>query len=158
MKSPSLYPLTTDFTERRELITIEQYCGNKISHPDCKPEYIEAAAELLSLVNALLLFAESCGKYDWQVDPDTGTCISGSRGGSGDGGFRLQSSKTGAINSRHRFAKAVDVYDPGNILDSFITDDLLVRFKLWREHQSATPGWTHLQSVAPGSGSRSFLP
>ena len=112
------------------------------------------AFELLRRVNGLLDYL----KWSYRIDPDTGSCISGSKGGSGDGGFRLRTSTTGAANSPHKLACAVDVYDPENELDDMITDELLTKFNLYREHPKHTPGWCHLQCVPPKSGRRTFIP
>ena len=131
-------------------ITIEQYFGSKPHTEDQR----ENAVYLLGKVNALLVF--KCWKYP--VDPDTGTSISGSKGGAGDGGFRLPISTTGASNSKHKMARAIDVYDPEGELDYLITDELLQVYGLYREHPDMTIGWTHLQDVAPGSGNRTFIP
>lgn len=132
------------------MITPQMYFG-------AKPRGLEhdaAAASLLVKVNTLL--AELA--WDYPIDPDTGTPISGTRGGAGDGGFRLSTSTTGKTGSKHKQARAVDVYDPGNALDGALTDPLLAQHGLYREHPDDTPGWCHLQDAAPGSGKRTFKP
>jgi hypothetical protein len=118
----------------------------------------EAAEDLLARVAALLILAQAVGAYDNWISPHTGTRISGSKDGDGDGGFRTPGSRTGAATSAHRDARAVDVYDPLNRLDDWITDATLERVGLYREAPSATPGWCHLQTRAPGSGKRTFYP
>lgn len=132
------------------MINEGDYFGSK-PHTE---EQERAAEALLTKVNDMLTFLE----WDFPTDPDTGTSISGSRGGSGDGGFRLPDTKTGHVRSEHKRAHAVDPYDPENKLDDMITDDILKRFGLYREAPSMTVGWVHLQDVAPGSGKRTFLP
>ena len=132
------------------MITLEQYFGSKPHTEDQR----ENASHLLAKVNALLVF----NRWQYPVDPDTGTSISGARGGAGDGGFRLPLSTTGRSNSQHKQAHAVDVYDPKGELDYLITDGLLQVYELYREHPSKTIGWIHLQDVAPGSGNRTFIP
>ena len=127
-----------------------QYFGGK-PHTE---EQEGSAEALLDKVNDMLA---SLG-WDYPVDPDTGTAISGAKGGSGDGGFRLPDAKTGKPASKHKTAHAVDVYDPENKLDDMIDDDLLIEFGLYREAPGSTFGWAHLQDVAPGSGRRTFLP
>lgn len=112
------------------------------------------AFELLRRVNGLLEYLE----WPFPEDPDTGTPISGSRGGNGDGGFRLKTSTTGAPNSPHKLACAIDLYDPEDLLDDMITDELLAKFDLYREHSANTPGWCHLQCIPPKSGRRTFRP
>lgn len=132
------------------MITTEQYFGSK-PHSD---EQTRAAEALLSRVHAML----DSLIWGYPVDPDTGTSISGSKGGSGDGGFRLPNATTGKAMSKHKMAHAVDVYDPDNVLDATIDDELLSDFSLYREAPDATPGWCHLQDVPPGSGRRTFQP
>lgn len=136
------------------MITLAELFGKKICHPDATEERIANAIKLLKKVNMLI---ETIG-YEPPVCPNTDCQISGSLHGSGDGGFRLQSSKTGAKNSSHKQGMAVDVYDPKGILDAHITDTLLREHDLYREAPSATPGWCHLTTRAPRSKKRTFLP
>lgn len=135
------------------MITPEQYFQAK-PHT---PEHAAAASGLLEKVNALIEWALTVG-FDAPTCPNTGTQISGSKGGQGDGGFRLSTSTTGAAGSKHKLAHAVDVYDPGNALDTLLSDDDLRRFGLYREAPESTQGWCHLQDLAPGSGHRTFVP
>lgn len=125
-----------------------------------------SATALLQRVDDLTEDAIVAGGFEQMVDPDTGCEISGSRNGDGDGGFRTPASQTGAQGSRHREAKAVDVYDPGDRLDTWLDqfempnggNTMLEKHGLYREHPSATLGWCHLQSVPPASGRRTFMP
>ena len=139
------------------MISLADYFGAKINNPEATLEMKQNAMELLRKVNGLLKRAEQEGAYSAQIDPDTGTLISGSRGGSGDGGFRLSTSTTGAKKSAHKKAHAVDVYDPANILDGWITNAVLEEFGLYREAPTKTPGWAHLQDTPPGSGNRTYM-
>ena len=145
------------------MITKEQYFGAK-PHT---AEHSEAADDLLSRVNALIDQATYQGAFSRNVDADTGSEISGSKGGSGDGGFRLSTATTGAPQSSHKQARAVDVFDPHNRLDGYLdtfdsdeglTNPVLEQHGLYRESPEKTPGWTHLQTRAPGSGRRTFQP
>lgn len=149
------------------MITAEQYFGAKISHPECTPDMKWNADHLLIKMNALLAEAAGAGAYTWPIDPDTGSCISGSKGGSGDGGFRLSTSKTGSPTSAHKQANGGDVFDPADCLDSWISsfdrdggarNEVLERHGLYREAPAATPGWCHLQQTATRSGRRTFNP
>lgn len=145
------------------MITIEDYFGPRLGNPDATPDMHERAIALLDNVNSMLdaacLPIEDGGAgYLAPTDKDTGTQVSGSKGGSGDGGFRPHDAKTGGPGSKHRQAQAVDVYDPEDVLDNWLTDDKLHRFGLFREHPEDTPGWCHLQTVPPGSGRRTFKP
>ena len=136
------------------MITLDQYFGSKEHTADQR----QCAIELLNCVNALLDEAHDAGVYDYEIDQDTGTQISGSKGGSGDGGFRLPTSTTGSAKSSHKDAKGVDVFDPQGRLDKWITRTILVKHRLYREHPDKTVGWAHLTTRCPGSGCRTFLP
>lgn len=135
------------------MITIEQYFGKK----EAPVEHIANAVELLRHVNALLEEAEADG-LRLHNDPDTGTKISGSKGGAGDGGYRLPDSTTGKPSSSHRSGEGIDIYDPGDRLDKWITRDVLIRHNLYREASPFTQGWSHLTTRRPKSGNRSFIP
>lgn len=144
------------------MITLAQYFGAKPHTPD--QEY--AANDLLRRVEALVLdYANETGHKAY-IDPDTGTEISGSKGGAGDGGFRLPTATTGRPLSSHREAKGVDRYDPREELDDWLDEfegsngqnTMLERHGLYREAPQATPGWCHLTTRAPGSGRRTFIP
>ena len=155
-------------------ITLEQYFsagkgreGEKLDAPEATAEVQARAKGLLMMVNALLIEVAAAGHYAVVDSPNTGTQISGSPGGAGDGGFRLQSSATGAAKSKHKLGAAVDVYDPDNRLDDYITtfdanngwvNPLLEKYGLFRETPKATPGWCHLQCLPPPGGKvRTYL-
>lgn len=137
------------------MITHSQYFLNpntgeiKAHDLDCD----EACIGLLGKVNAMLQHL----KWGYPIDKDTGCSISGSKGGTGGGGFRL-SWESGAPSSKHKTGHAVDVFDPKNELDGMLTDEILEQFGLYREHPDDTPGWCHLQDVSPKSGRRTFKP
>ena len=135
------------------MITQDQYFSGK-PHT---PEHDAAATELLTRVNLLLGDAEAASIAQ-SICPNTGTQISGSKGGSGDGGFRLTTATTGAPGSSHKEARAVDVYDPKGHLDDWLTDAKLETYGLYREAPSATLGWCHLSTRPPRSGKRTFNP
>lgn len=137
------------------MISVQQYftdpqTGEQKTHIT---EHTLAASNLLAKVNAMLVHLA----WDFSEDPDTRTSISGEKGGHGGGGFRL-GGEPGAPKSMHKLGHAVDVYDPANMLDGAITDELLEQFGLYREHPSATGGWCHLQDLPPRSGLRTFHP
>ena len=142
------------------MITLQQYFGSK-AHDQ---EQEDNATLLLERVVDLCDEAAADGEFQWTIDPDTGTCISGSKGGAGDGGFRAPDSTTGGPGSSHREGRGVDVYDPKNLLDiwldCFETADggnlMLEQHRLYREAAKHTPGWCHLTTRAPKSGRRSF--
>lgn len=138
------------------MITITPYFRNPTTGEEKlhQPEHVHAAVDLLAKVNRMLL---SLG-WDFPIDPDTGSPISGKKGGSGDGGFRAPDTATGVSRSMHRSAHAVDVYDPEDKLDGLITDELMEEYGLYREHPNATPGWVHLQDLPPRSKRRTYHP
>lgn len=140
------------------MISTASYFGDKIKSPDATEIRQENSFKLLFRVNTLLRDAESLGVYVAKRDPDTGSQISGTKNGAGDGGFRLSTSLTGSPKSSHREGKAVDVYDPGDLLDNWLTDKTLETYGLYREHPDSTPGWCHLQTNPPGSGNRTYRP
>ncbi|HEY6965854.1 MAG TPA: hypothetical protein VI229_00170 [Burkholderiales bacterium] len=136
------------------------------------PQQASCALDLLDRVNGLRAEAFAAG-VPCPIDPDTGTEISGSKGGAGDGGFRLETATTGRGNSSHKILPAakpagagVDCFDPTNALDGWLDqfedgaggNSKLEEYGLYREHPDSTPGWCHLTNRAPGSGHRTFQP
>lgn len=153
----------------RNVITLAQYFGAK-PHT---PEQTTAAEALLAKVNPLLTEYQELHGLGPDVDPDTGTEISGSKGGSGDGGFRLQTATTGRTLSLHKVlpaerprGAAVDASDQDNDLDRWLDtfevgngrNTKLAEYGLHREAPHATPTWCHLQDVSPASGKHTFNP
>lgn len=144
------------------MITNEQYFGSK-PHTQA---HEAAAADLLERRNALREDYHTATNTEPDIDPDTGTEISGKRGGSGDGGFRLRTATTGRILSSHKEATGVDDYDRGNEFDTWLDqfedghggNSKLEQYGLYREHPSTTMTWCHLTTRPPGSGRRTFYP
>lgn len=142
-------------------ITAEQYFAAK-AH---SPEQDILADDLLTRVNELRDEIERDGVHR-QTCPNTGSEISGSKGGSGDGGFRLPTATTGADHSSHKEAKAVDVYDPGDYIDGWLDqfevgvgdNTKLAEYGLYREAPASTPTWSHWTTRPPRSGRRTFNP
>ena len=135
------------------MIFLRDYFGPWFDHEDATDERKANAEELLDRVNALLLEADA-HEVELIENPATGTYVSGQT----YGGFRPQSCPIGAPNSSHKQGKGVDIYDPNNALDNWISDGILAKHDLFREVASATSGWVHLTSRAPRSGKRSFFP
>lgn len=117
------------------------------------PEFCANSDDLLSHVNALITRANSEGITS-PVNPVTGTRVSGHL----YGGVRPLNCPQGAANSAHKQAMAIDIYDPYNMLDTWVTDVILEEFSLYRESPEATPNWLHLTRRAPPSGNRTFIP
>ena len=65
-----------------------------------------------------------------------------------------------AKKSNHMVCLAADFKDPDGSLDQWCLANpkVLEKAGLWQEHPDATPGWCHLQAVAPKSGNRVFRP
>ena len=135
------------------MISIADYFGHWADHPAATPERKAAAAALLDAVNPLLMEAEANGIWI-QTNPHTSTMVSGET----FGGFRPQDCPIGAPHSSHKEARAVDVYDPDNALDRWLTDARLEAHGLYREAPASTNTWCHLTDRAPGSGHRTFQP
>ena len=135
------------------MLTLEQYFGRWMNHPDATPERKANARVLLDMVNNLLARALVCGVVPPE-NPHTECCVAGET----FGGFRPQSCPQGAPHSSHKDGAGVDVFDPKNELDDWLTDELLEEFGLYREHPDSTKHWCHLTYRAPHSGHRTFLP
>lgn len=135
------------------MITVADVIGLWQQSPDLTEDRRENIADLVPAVNALLAKAKAAG-VPLPINPKTGTQVSGER----YGGFRPQTCTIGAPLSAHKVGMAVDIYDPANALDDWITDDVLRECGLYREGGNWTPGWTHLTTRRPGSGNRTFMP
>lgn len=135
------------------MITAAQYFGLWNDHRDVTEEIRRDTDVFLEKVNALLFTAQMSGAAP-PINPLTGCQISGTQ----YGGFRPQSCPQGAPKSSHKVGRGVDIYDPQNRLDEWLSDDILEAYGLYREHPDATERWVHLTDRAPGSGRRTFQP
>jgi hypothetical protein len=135
------------------MILLRDYFGKWENHPDLTDARKSNAIVLLDKVNLLL---DESARFDIDLieNPATGTYISGQK----YGGFRPQDCPQGAPTSSHKEGHGVDIYDPHNALDNWITDARLEQFGLYREYPLVTRGWCHLTDRAPRSGKRTFLP
>ena len=136
------------------MITLQQYVGKHSGSADWTPERQRNATILLPKVNALLDRYESETTREVKINPATGSNISGSS----DGGFREQNCPQGSAHSSHKEGKGIDVYDPDNAIDNWITDEVLEEFGLYREAPGSTNHWCHLTDRPPPSGHRTFQP
>lgn len=68
--------------------------------------------------------------------------------------------KGAAPMSKHITCEAVDLADKDGRLAKWCMDNLpwLSAIGLWMEHPTYTKGWVHLQTTAPKSGNRVFIP
>ena len=136
------------------MITLQEYFSDK-PHPN---EYNLNALTLLYRVNNLLAaYTTDTGKLP-QINPITGSQVSGSKGG--DGGFRLPTSTTGSSKSAHKQGMAIDLVDHDQHLDKWLDakPDALIKYDLYREASASTPNWCHLSTRKPLSGKRTFAP
>jgi hypothetical protein len=138
------------------MITIDSYFGDK-KHQD---GHVTNAHKLIGSVNSILYVAKCDEAYEDWIDSDTGTQISGSKNGNGDGGYRDEYSLTGAAKSTHKFGQGIDIYDPDRTLAQWLIHnrEKLAQFKLWTEDCRWTPGWVHFQCVPPKSNKRIYIP
>ena len=152
------------------MISLDQYFSNPTTG-ELKPHtqaHEEAALDVLLRREDLRQEYYAATGKTADIDPDTGTEISGKRNGSGDGGFRLRGSATSAgRKSSHEEARGVDDSDQDNGFDDWLTtferedgkyNAMLEKYDLYREHPDSTPTWSHLTSRSPGSGKRTFWP
>ena len=134
------------------MILLDEYFNNK----KALSLHTDNAKVLLVYVNNLLTEYIRATKKQLPINGLTHNLISGNL--NGDGGYRLTDSKTGAKLSSHKLGKGIDIFDPENDLDAYITDSILERNYLYREHPMHTPRWCHLTTRSPSSGKRSFFP
>ena len=136
------------------MITLQDYFSDK-PHPT---EYNLNALTLLYRVNNLIAaYTTDTGKLP-EINPITGSQVSGSKGG--DGGFRLPTSTTGSSKSAHKQGMAIDLVDHDQHLDKWLDakPDALIKYDLYREASASTPNWCHLSTRKPLSGKRTFKP
>ena len=71
-----------------------------------------------------------------------------------------KATRNAAPSSRHITAEACDLPDADRTLAGWVADnlDVLEEVGLWAEDFRWTPTWVHLQTVAPKSGRRVFIP
>jgi hypothetical protein len=134
------------------MITLEDYFGIYVRHPDIRDEHRQAAKELLSRVNGLIEEAVLEGGYLVMPRFDNGSLVHGDR----NGGWRPFNCPFGSIHSAHKEGKAVDVVDRDGVLDTWLFNnpDVLDRYDMCIEHPASTRGWCHLTTRVPSSGSR----
>lgn len=143
------------------MISLSEYFGKFSDHTAVTEEIKENALNLLERVDQLMAYAIE-DKVNLPINPNTQSQVSGTE----YGGYRppecTQGAQPSALNrwkgSSHKAGLGVDVYDPQNALDNWITDAILTLRSLYREHPAYTHGWCHLTTRAPRSGKRTFYP
>ena len=136
------------------MITLEQFYKGRDKQyaSDLTPEIQQNAVELLRRTNRLL-------EMFLAANPTSHArgCNSGWRPAA------INSSvKNAAPRSNHMLGLACDIEDDDESLDKWLMtaegQKALEICQLWMEHPQATPRWSHVQSVAPKSGRRVFIP
>lgn len=129
------------------IITLEQYAGRYLNHPDFTPERRANAEQLLAKVNELRALAAEDG-VELPVNPSTGCGVSGE----GNGGFRPLECPVGAAGSTHKRGRGVDNYDPKRAFARWCYSHPaeLKQRGLVMENCRWTPSWLHLQDIPPG--------
>lgn len=137
------------------MITLSDYMGKWLHHPDATLEAMENASDLLEACTKLYVMAKLDG-VTFPINPVTGTQVSGAQ----YGGFRPQSCTQGAPKSSHKEGLAVDWYDPNGDIDAWCMANLdkLEACGIYIEHQDATKGWSHWTTRRPKSGHIVFHP
>lgn len=133
------------------MITLrEYYMGRESAYSeDFTLEIARNASNLLAAVNTLLKCAE-----------DDGVTALGVASGWRPSRVNDLTSHA-AAHSAHLTGRAVDLRDhPDRQLARWCLRNLTIleKLELWMEDPRWCPSWTHLQSVAPGSGKRVFIP
>jgi hypothetical protein len=141
------------------MITLADYwMGRDVEYAgEVTKEIIDNALVLIERVNRVLERAEEDG-VEPGIDHDTGTAVSS--------GWRPKAVNSATPNasrtSRHMTGCAVDLCDivPERALARWCLRNPLVlaELGLWMEDPRWTPTWVHLQSIAPRSGDRVFVP
>ncbi len=126
-------------------ITEEAYLKGRHLKEPLNATQVANMGLLLERVNALLM-EDSC--------PGFVGVTSGYRPAS------INSSVGGALKSAHLTCEAVDLADPTGEIDKWLVQnpELLIKHGLYLESPTKTSGWSHLQTRAPKSGNRIFLP
>jgi hypothetical protein len=139
-------------------ITIAAYfMGRDKSHAQFLTADMQTEAAR-TVTRANLLIEAMPHWIDFETSPRTGTVVSS--------GWRPPDINAGtpgaAVKSKHLTCKAIDVYDPDGDIDEWCISpegqSAMEVVGLWLEHPSATKGWSHWQTVPPGSGRRTFYP
>lgn len=136
------------------MITLEQFYKGRDKQyaSDLTPEIQKNAEELLRRTNRLLELFQAAVPTS-----HVRGCNSGWRPPAVNAGV-----KNAAPRSNHMLGLACDIEDDDEELDKWLMtaagQKALEICQLWMEHPQATPRWAHVQSVAPRSGRRVFMP
>lgn len=141
------------------MISLDQYwMGRDSKYPaDLTDEIRNNAQLLLARVNDVLARA-AADHVEPGLNAQTGTPVAS--------GWRPQAVNDATSNagksSKHITGHGIDIRDtvPGRTLARWclLHKAVLEEVELWMEDPRWTPTWVHLQSIAPGSGNRVFVP
>jgi hypothetical protein len=141
----------------RASLTLEQYAGPYLAHPDFTTERRANATHMIECVNAVIGMAEADGIV-FETNPHTGCLISGD----GNGGFRPQSCRIGAPDSAHKQGQGIDIRDTAGRHFARWCLQNVARLKAAGicaiENPRWTPTWVHLQTRPVPSGHFAFIP
>lgn len=141
------------------MLSLSEYFGRFKDNPELKTDSEEGGSgDLIREAKKTLARAsELCSRAG------TGTPAISS-------GYRPQSYNKaigGSANSKHCFCQAIDLWDPDMVLGRWCLDNVRVleEIGLWMESLVRTHAsedrlkrWVHLQTIAPKSGNRVFIP
>lgn len=138
------------------MITLAQYLmGRDAKYPLAMTPAIEHNALItIDLANRLLTLAKGAGVTIAEL-PAGGVVASGWRPPA------VNAITPGASRtSLHMTGQAIDLYDPMGTLGRWMLRNpkVLQDLGLWQESPAETPGWSHVQTKPPASGSRVFMP
>lgn len=127
------------------MITVEQYLSRHPGHEAELTDILRANAQVtVDKANQLLeAFGEERGlRSGWRPQAVN------------------DATPNAAHHSRHITCEAIDLEDEDRRLQEWCMLNLptLANIGLWMEHAIATPTWTHVQIVPPGTGMRVFFP
>lgn len=141
------------------MIDLQQYfMGRDRTHALALGADLRAnALRTVDLVNRMLVLAKTAG-VRLEARKDSGSIVSS--------GWRppdVNAATPGAaLRSKHLSCQACDLFDPEGRIDGWLMtpagQQVLQDLGLWLEHPAATKGWSHVQTVPPGSGNRVFYP
>lgn len=139
-------------------ITLDNYLmGRQALFPEDYATVKVPAEQTVQKVNNLLAVLEAEG-VKLEANPRTGSIVN-----SGWRPLTINNQVKGAaVRSKHITAEACDLYDPEGVIDDYLMSEagqrVLTSARLWLEHPAATKGWSHVQTVPPASGRRTFYP
>jgi len=149
--------ITPEQMTARASLTLEQYAGPYLRHPDFTANRRMRASHLLACMYDVLMSAY-INAVDLEINPRTGSLIAGN----GNGGFRPQACPVGAATSAHKDGCGIDIHDTPN--RAFARWCLINEARLQAtgicaiEDPRWTPTWVHLQTRPVPSGHFVFIP